>query len=73
LKISTCLLQELHEMHNYTVGMCITTGSIHVKRNAEARSCNHCNGKAKSILEYQYVILDLVIQHGMCKRHIAGA
>jgi len=36
-------------MHNYTVGLCITTGSMHVKRNAAARSCKYGNGKAISI------------------------
>ena len=43
---------------------------MHVKRNAEARSCNHGNGKTVSITYYQRVFVALVIQHGMRMCHI---
>jgi len=45
---------------------------MYVKRNNDARSCNHCCcGKAISITYSECVFVDLRIQHAMHMRHIA--
>jgi len=45
--------------------------AMHVQRNTETRSCNHCcSGKAISIAYSECVSVALVIQHEMRTRHI---
>ena len=42
-----------------------------VKRNIEARSCNHyCSGKAMSITYSEYVFVALGIQHAVHMRYM---
>jgi hypothetical protein len=44
---------------------------MHVERNAEARSCNHCyGGKAINITHSDWVFVALVIQHAMRMRRV---
>ena len=44
---------------------------MHVQRNIEARSRNHCcRGKATSITYYVRVFVGLVIQHAMRMCHV---
>ena len=48
-----------------------TRQAVYVKRNIEARCCNHCrSGKAISITYSVYVSVALVIQHAMRMRRI---
>ena len=47
------------------------TGNVYVKRNTEARSCNHCySGKQVSITYYECVFVALGIKHEMYMRRI---
>jgi len=44
---------------------------MHVKRNIEARSCNHCcSGKAVIITYCEYVFVALGVQHALRMRNI---
>jgi hypothetical protein len=48
-----------------------TRQTMHVKRNTEARSYNHCcSGKAISMVYSECVSVTLVIQRAMRMRHI---
>jgi len=48
-----------------------TRKAMHVQRNTEVRSCNHCcSGKAISIAYSECLSVALVIQHAMRVRHI---
>jgi hypothetical protein len=45
---------------------------MYLQRNIVTRSCNLCyHGKAISISQYKRVLLALVTQHAMRRRHIA--
>ena len=44
---------------------------MHVQRNNEARSRNHCcRGKAINIMYYESVFVGLAIHHAMRMRHV---
>jgi hypothetical protein len=48
-----------------------TRHAMHVQRNTETRSCNHCcSGKAMIVTYSEYVFAALGIQHAVRMRHI---